>query len=451
MTATIDHYGFSLATDSADAAHAFDAGQRSFVAWRADAVGHLDQAMDADPEFAAPKLLKAWMLHAGRTAKFDPMIDGLLADAGPLLADATARDRALADGLRAAHAGNLQAGAAALETHLAANPLDLVAHRLLQFELFWCGEARGMRDVAERARPAWSDASPDFAHFQAVRAFSNEEAGDYETAEACGRDAVAREPESAWGAHAVAHVLVMQGRMDDGVTWMEEHCGNWGLCNQIAHHNWWHLCLFLLELGDHDRILELLDTQIRNPDSPLVQAMPDATIDLQNVASLLMRLELRGADVGGRWQTIAEICAARTTDHANPFSSAHDAMVLAAVGRFELIDQLAANMRASGGAVDSTVANATRAVGAPLVEAMAAHRKGEPDRGVDLIWPVRRDLAVVGGSHAQRDIFYQVLTDAALKAGRTAELGIVLDDLVGIGFDRVPDRTLYRDAAARAA
>ncbi len=445
-----DHYGFDLSTGNAAAAAAYDRGARSFVAWRADAVGHLDAAIAADPDFAMPKLLKAWILHAARTRKFSPAVTGLLDEAEPLLAAASPRERALAASVRTAHRGDLQGGVSILETYLADNPRDVVAHRLAQFELFWSGESRWMRDIAERAAPAWDETVPDFAHFQAVRAFSNEEAGDYETAERAGRDAVEREPESAWGAHAVAHTLIMQGRVDEGAAFMEALSGNWASLNQIAHHNWWHLCLFLLERGEHDRILELLDTKVRNPNSPLVKAMPDATIDLQNVASLLQRLELRGVDVGTRWDTIAEICAGRITDHANPFSSAHDAMALAAVGRFDLVEQLVEDMQRFGEG-NGVVGAVTRTIGAPLVAAMAAHRRHDYDRVLELMWPIRRDLHQVGGSHAQRDIFFQVLTDAAIRAGRKTEARLLLEDVTGIGFERVHERSLYADAAAFAA
>jgi hypothetical protein len=447
MPGLSDHYGFEMSTTDAAAAAAYDTGGRSFVAWRADAIGHLNKAIEADANFVLPKLLKAWILHSARTAKFNPVVDSLLAAAQPFLGDAPARERALAEAVRVAHGGNLQAGVAVLETHLALNPTDIVAHRLLQFELFWSGESQWMRDIAERAAPAWNENVPDFAHFQAVRAFSNEEAGDYETAEKAGRDAVAREPESAWGAHAVAHVLVMHGRIDEGVDWLEGLTGNWDRANQIGHHNWWHLCLFLLERGEHDRILNLLETKIRNPEAPLIKAMPDATIDLQNVASLLKRLEMRGVNVGDRWQTIAEHCAARTEDHDNPFSSAHDAMTLAAVGRYDLVEELATNMRRVG-AVPGTLGDTTRVLGAPLVEAMAAHHKGEHARVVDLMWPIRRGLAQVGGSHAQRDIFFQVLVDSARRAGRDELVEILFSDIAGIGFGRVRERTVYRDAAA---
>ena len=449
--ALLDHYGFGLSTGNAEAAEAYDKGARSFVAWRADAMDHLNTAIAADENFTLPCILKAWILHGGRAARFDPIIDKLLSSVEPLLGGAGERERAFAEALRVGHNGNLQAGAAILEAHLAEEPADLIAHRLFQFELFWSGESKWMRDVVERAAPIWNDKSPDFGHFQAVRAFSNEESGDYATAERVGREAVECEPNSAWGAHSIAHVLLMQGRVEEGVEWLEGLCQNWHAANQIKHHCWWHLCLFLLELGEHDRILNVLETQVRNPESPLVQAVPDATIDLQNVAALLMRLELRGVDVGERWQSIAKICAGRTNDHANPFASAHDAMVLAAVDEFTLIDELLASMRVHGSDKTSTVSNVTRSLGIPLVKAILAHRKGEHDYVVELLWPIRRSFSQLGGSHAQRDVFFQILVHSAIQANRSSQLSILLDDIAGMGFESVSERTLYKDAAALAA
>ncbi len=447
MSGMTDHYGFEVSTSNPDAAKIFADGSRSFVSWYTDAMGLLNSAIEADPDFVTAKLLKAWILHAARTEKFRPVVQGLLAEAKPHLAGAPVRDQVLAQAVEVAGNGSLQGGVSLLEAYLARNPTDILVHRLAQFELFWSGESRWMRDIAERAASAWNEDTPDYAQFLAVRAFSNEEGGDYETAERCGRGAVERVPESAWGAHAVAHTLVMQARADEGADFLEPLSANWGRSNQIAHHCWWHLCLFLLEQGHYDRILELLDTKVRNPESPLVKAMPDATIDLQNVASLLTRLELRGVDVGDRWNTIAEICGGRVHDHANPFSSAHDAMALAAVGRFDLVDTLVDSMQKVDGG-QGPVAAATRIIGVPLVEAMAAHRTCDYNKVVDLLWAVRRDLHQVGGSHAQRDVFFQVLVDAAMRAGRKAEVGILLDDIASIGFEHVAARSLYRDAAA---
>ena len=56
-----DHYGFNVSTSNSDAAKAFNEGSRSFVAWRADAMVHLNNAIELDPSFALPKILKAWI------------------------------------------------------------------------------------------------------------------------------------------------------------------------------------------------------------------------------------------------------------------------------------------------------------------------------------------------------------------------------------------------------
>ena len=69
---------------------------------------------------------------------------------------------------------------------------------------------RRMRDIVERAATAWDEEAPDFAHFQAVRAFSNEEAGDYETAERAVRELEGRCVVKADGLAAGKGVIICQ-------------------------------------------------------------------------------------------------------------------------------------------------------------------------------------------------------------------------------------------------
>ena len=448
MQQYLDSRGHGLTTTSGAAAEAFNAGMHGFVCWRTDTMAHLDAAMAADPNFALAKLTKGWILQTARTAAFRAPIEGLLAAAAPLMEAADERERAYFHGLTAAVNGRGVEASTIMEAMLAENPTDLLAHRLTQFELFWNGRAAWMRDIAERAAPAWRGDLADYGCFQAVRAFASEEAGDYELAERCGRDAVAIDPTDCWGTHAVAHVYAMQGRIDDGAAWLEGLSGNWGEANQIGHHLWWHLCLMLLEQGDYDRALDLVTSQVRNPESPLVKSMPDATIDLQNVASLLIRLEMRGVDLGDRWSILAEICAGRIDDHANPFSGAHDMMVLTGSGQFDLAAKLLDSMRAFAATGDGSLVTAYRTAGIPLCEAILAHRRGEYERVIALLSPVRHDLHLIGGSHAQRDVFFQILLDAAHRTGRRDLIPLYFDDIRRLGFDKVEQRTLYRDMAA---
>ena len=446
MHCATDPRGHVLWTSSDAAAGACNAGVEGYAEFRADAMDRLDAAIAADVEFALPKLVKAWVLHGARDANYASAIERLAGDAQRCVDSGDDRAVDYLEALRLAREGRGVESATVLEGLLDRHPTDLLAHRVLQFELFWNGRADWMCDVVERAAPRWDEHVDGYATYLSCRAFSNEEAGRYEAAERYARAAVELDPAEVWGAHAFAHVALMQGRHDEGRAWLESLCGNWGAANQLKHHLWWHLCLFLLESGDHARILELLRTEIRNPDSPLVRAVPDATIDIQNVASLLLRLELRGIDVGDRWTDLAEVCAGRVHDHANAFSNIHDVMVLAATGQFAQADELVESAERFGTSGDGSLHMSYRAAGVAACRAMLAHRRGDYESVVALLAPVRHDLALFGGSHAQRDIFYQVLVDACRRLGRSDLVAIFVRDTYRIGFDRVESRSLYCDA-----
>ena len=446
MPGYTDSRGHALFTKSADAAAAFNAGMHSFVCWRTDTFAHLDSAVETDPDFALARLAKGWMLQTARSAAFKPAIDDLLQASALLIDPADDRARAYFDSLEAAVNGRGVEASTIMEAMLARHPTDLLAHRLVQFELFWNGRSAWMREISERAAPAWRDNMVDYGCFQSVRAFSFEETGDYDAADRCGRDAVEIDPHDCWGTHAIAHVLLMQGKIEEGVGWLERLSVNWEDANQIGHHLWWHLCLFLLERGEHEHILDLLTTRIRNPKSPLVKAAPDATIDLQNVASLLMRLVLRGVDIADRWNIMADICADRVHNHANAFSNAHDMMVLAGSGQFDQAEKLLESMRAFAVTGDGNLVTSYRVAGIAVCEAVLAHFRGDYARVVKLLAPVRHDMHLFGGSHAQRDVFYQILVYAACREGFNELIPLYLADIDRIGFGLVDQRTLYRDA-----
>lgn len=448
MSLSVDQRGLPLSTQSAAAVQALNAGIDSFVRWRTDTFAFFDQAIEADAGFALARLAKGWVLQTARSDNYRPVIEGLVAAAADSVDSSDPRERAYCEGLRLAVSGRGIEASTVMEAMLVDHPTDLFAQRLVQFELFWNGRATCMREISERAAPHWHEQLQGFGSFQSVRAFSFEECGQYELAERCGRQAVEIDASDCWGTHAVAHVLIMQGRIEEGVAWLESLSGNWAQANQIRHHLWWHLCLFLLERGEHDRILHLLATEIRNPDSPLVQAVPDATIDLQNFASLLLRLELRGVDVGERWHELAAICAGRVDNQGNAFSNAHDMMVLAATGQFEQAEALMQSMRDFVTDRDGNLAGSYRSAGIAICAAVLAHRRADYARVVELLSPVRHDLTLVGGSHAQRDLFYQLLVDAAHREERADLIPLFMSDITRLGFERTGERTLYKRIAA---
>ena len=183
-----------------------------------------------------------------------------------------------------------------------------------------------MRDVLASALPAWDASVPGHGFVLGCHAFGLEETGDYVAAERVGREAVDRNPSDIWAAHAVAHVFEMTGRPREGVAWVDSLESNWADCNNFSFHAFWHRCLFLIELGPLDRVLDLYDREVR-PEST------DDLLDISNAVALLWRLEEAGVDVGDRWEELADRAQGHVDDHLLVFGDVHYLMALAAAAR----------------------------------------------------------------------------------------------------------------------
>ena len=442
-----DQRGYDMTTESAPAAAALDTAIYNFLHWKSALMPEIKSALEADPGFGLAHAVNGLVLHAARNVAYRPMIGESLAAARAAAAGMTPREKLYLAALDAAYRGEITESVSTYETILASHPTDLFAQRLAQMELFWIGEMRWSADISARVDHAWTGDLPGYGDYLSCRAFDLEEIHRYEEAEWLGRRAVELDPTDVWGTHAVAHVLIMQGRHEEGIAWLEGLKDNWAEANQMCLHLWWHRCLFHLERGETDAVLEIHDSWVRNRDLPLLQALPDLYIDLQNGASLLLRLELRGVSVGDRWEELAELTLARLEDHTSPFTSAHFAIILAATGRFAEAGSLLASMHAFAAEDAGTFGPRYRAAAIPAAEAAIAHRKGEHQQVVDLLLPCRRLLWQMGGSDAQRDLFFLILADSIKRLGRKDLLGIVLADIEAAGFTDPASRVGYKEAA----
>ncbi|MFD1378307.1 tetratricopeptide repeat protein [Fodinicurvata halophila] len=288
-------------------------------------------------------------------------------------------------------------------------PHDLLALQSGHLVDFYTGNSRMLRDRIARVLPAWDGQQTGYHGVLGMLAFGLEETADYARAEAYGRRALELERRDAWAQHAVAHVMEMQNRYDDGIAWMTADTEAWSQDNFFAVHNWWHLSLFHLEQEDIDRVLELYDGPIAGSGSTVLLELVDAS-------ALLWRLHLRGLNLGGRWTALAEVWAPliKTSDYA--FNDVHAAMAFVGAGRADLMDDLLDMQTA---ALESEADNAlfTRAVGRPLCLALKAFGERDYTSVLRLLRPVRNQAARFGGSHAQRDIIDLTMIEAALRGG----------------------------------
>ena len=446
----LDARGLPLSTASAKAAAAFDHLVTGYLTYRADTPDRLKAVLEADPDFALAHCMKGYFAMLAFKQAVVPVAVEEARTALSLAVDATPRERSHIAALTAWAEGELDRAIATWESILRAHPRDAVAFRLAHFVNFWLGRPQDMVASVERVIPAWSEDIPGYAMILGCRCFALEEAGNYLGAEPSGRRAIELDPADLWAAHAVAHVMEMQGRRSEGIEWLTTLAPNWEGSHNLQHHLWWHCALFMLEHGDYAAALELYDTRFRNLAAPLTVASPDVYIDVQNAASMLFRLQRLGVDVANRWEELADKAEARIGDCASAFTLPHWVMALTATGRTAVAERMIAAMRAFANG-RGTVPPIVRDYVLPIAEAQLAHAAERHAEAVALMRPAIGGMYRLGGSHTQQDVLEQLFVDAALKAGSTADIRLALERVAGRRAIP-PERFIgWREAANRAA
>ena len=406
-----DQRGLETTAASEAAVRHYDETITAYLGFARDTGARLKETLAADPELVLGHCLKGYFFQLFCNPALDSRAAQSLAAAQSAAAHgATERERQHVTALAAWCERGLAAAGEAWEAILLDHPRDMLALRLAGFAHFYRGDARNMRDSIARVLPAWDEDVPGYGFVLGAYAFGLEEAGDYAAAEEVGRRAVALNAADPWAVHAVAHVMEMHGRAREGVDWIAGLEGSWSGCNNFAYHLWWHRSLFHLELGEVDEVLSLYDSRVRTEPS-------DDYLDVSNAVSMLWRLEHDGIDVGERWAELADTAEARGHDHVLAFADAHFIMALAAEGREAACAEMLDSMRAVAGGPRAD-AELWSEVALPLCGAVLAYGRGAFDACINSLLSIRYEIVRVGGSHAQRDVFAEMLIEAALRAGR---------------------------------
>jgi hypothetical protein len=425
-----DIRGLPVTAASARAVTAFDHAIDGYLSYRSDMMPRMEALFAADPECGMAHVLKGYLAMLSYKRESLPGAEAAAAAAHPLVRRGTAREQAHHHALANWAGGDPDKAAAIWEQILVDHPHDILAFRLHHFVNFWLGRADIMLASVLSVEKHWSDAIPGFNAVLGCRCFAHEESGHYLAAEIAGREAIRRDPGDLWSAHGVAHVLEMTGRRLEGIAWVDALQGGWESANNLKHHLWWHQAMFHLELGDMSRVLALYDRRFRDRESPLVQAVPDLYIDVQNAASMLFRLTRHGVDAGGRWVELADKAEARIGDCQSAFTLPHWMMALAATGRHDAAGRMLDAVRdyAQGPGINSRIVGD---VALPVSEAVLAHGLGQYEQAVKLMRPVLGDMYRLGGSHAQQDVLEQVFLDAALRAGLDDDRRLIIERVSG--------------------
>ncbi|XP_010767871.1 tetratricopeptide repeat protein 38 [Notothenia coriiceps] len=261
--------------------------------------------------------------------------------------------------------GNFPKACELWEDILIDHPTDMLALKFVQDAYFYMGAQLQLRDSVARVLPYWKPHMPLFSYLNGMYSFGLMECRLYDQAEKVAMEGLAMAPGDAWSVHSVAHVYEMTAQVDKGLKFMESREKDWQVSDVLASHNYWHWALCFIEKGQYEAALEIFDSQVFRRCKAT-----GSMLEAVDASSMLYRLELEGkirADMG---------------------------------------IEPGVNLQHQMG----------RTIGVPMCQAMMEYDRGNYNRTVDLLLPIRYRLVNMGGSDAQRDVFNQLLIHAAMKS-----------------------------------
>jgi hypothetical protein len=399
---------FSSAPDASDIA--YNAALTMLHTGRGDPMATIEQALLADPGIVSGHCLRAALLVMACRDDARRELARTLDAAQASINRAGERERR-----------HLQAAGAWLENDLkralhlygeivADHPRDTLALRVAHFgDLQWSRTER-LRDRVAAVLPHWHEGLEGYTHVLGMYAFGLAEAGDYKIAEQVGRRALELDRDNAGAIHAVAHVLEMQGRAEEGIAWLHATARGWIRSAGYAPHLWWHLALYHLDLADTNAALRILDRKLQRGVGPDTSKLVDAS-------ALLWRLQLRGVDVAARWRPVAEAWTHRQVGGLRPFSDTHAMLAFVGSGRRasaeELIGELLTSSRRS-----PDLYEIIHGAALPVCSALMAFGERDYEAAAAALHDLRHLAKRCGGSQAQCDLLHLTLLESALRCGR---------------------------------
>ncbi len=285
-------------------------------------------------------------------------------------------------------------------------PQDLPLLKIAQYHAFNAGNAALMLNMAL----AGESANSNRAAIHSMIAFGHEQSHQIDEAEQAAHRALSLNEHEPWAHHALAHVHLSRGTTREGLQILSGSADSWtGLNSFMFTHNWWHVALFDIAQGDVQHALSIYDDRCWGVE-------PEYSQDQIGAVSLLARLEIAGVDLSARWQALRPYLDTRGDDVVQPFLSLQYLYGLAKSGSPQADKLLALIEKQADHPVVPNDKRLWREVGIPVAQGIVAHAQGFHDRAAALLSSVRSEIWRIGGSHAQRDLFEQILLDARLKA-----------------------------------
>lgn len=414
MPVFTDGHGLAVTASSDDTVRTLDGFGEALLGFSSKVDCIVDLAA-RDPDSPLVQAYAAQFFASAETADGMKRAQAYMARARKLAPASTPREQAIIAAAGHWCASERHIAARILEEVLDDHPGDIITAKWAQALHFDTGSPAGIL----RAPLKVARACDDNAYLHGMLAFGYEECHLLDKAEASVNRAVELRRSEPWAHHAMAHISEARNTLDRGLEFMIGVSDTWqGLTSFMTTHNWWHVCLFLVDLGRADEALGHYDRVIWAMNQNCVQ-------DQINAVSLLYRLERIGVDVGDRWRDVAQKCVLNAQSQVSVFLDLQFLYALARADHPETGAMMQRMMHRAETATEDE-RDAWVNVARPVAPGIVALARGDARTAVRQITLARPWLQSIGGSHAQRELVTLFYIDALRGAGDWEKVHLIL-------------------------
>ncbi|XP_062567974.1 tetratricopeptide repeat protein 38-like [Saccostrea cucullata] len=414
--------GLPMSTTNNEACKLFDASlTQSYGMYNEPSVGGLEncvkQMLTADPDFVMGNVLNHNMQLGGceKPHHLNPELQKKIAQLKSLkekVKAITEREERHINATCLFAQGKRYEAIQAWEDILIDYPTDMMAARQCFLGMINLGLQQENKDIMTRILPHFSLETPGYSTILGWQAFCLEENNYYDLAEKVAKKSLELERHETYASHTLSHVYLMQGMHDKGINFMLSTESDWNRCEFLACHNYWHVGIFHAEKGDFRSALEIFDSQVG-----VRTQRSKSDFNLTDATHLLYRLKLEGVDVGSRWSMLDKTSHVYMFGHGQMFTESQLFLKSCCDQDKNIKEKQLQSLKEyvkDGEMWDNKTI--VKEVGIPLCEGVLAFENGEHDKATEILYPLRYDIIRIGGSHAQRDVFNQILINAALRS-----------------------------------
>ncbi|WP_347251815.1 tetratricopeptide repeat protein [Legionella sp.] len=287
-------------------------------------------------------------------------------------------------------------------------PRDTLAVKFAEW-LFYCSgqafQAKWFLAVCE----AVAKENQDEPHFLATHSFALELCGRRAEAKAMAEQAISMNPQTPWAHHTLAHVLLFDNAIEEGITSLSRFKASWDtLFSLLKSHNTWHLALFYLADRNEKESIKLFNG--------IFGTLPETCGEQIDAISLLWRMDIAGLPQHPLFHSLIPFLGVHPYEQYTGFNTAHFIYCLAKAGETKQVnDSLKSIEKHINSLPVGVTQNLWCEVNFPLCKAVAAFAQEDYQTSYRLLEPIIERCTQIGGSDAQDELFIQTYLISLLR------------------------------------